>query len=154
MFKKKNQIILFIILFSYFLILMDNSIIFTSTVKIAQSLHMDKASLSWVSNAYTITFGGFLLLAGRLGDLLGRKRIFLSGLVLFGISSLCIGLAQNSIQIITFRAIQGIGSAIIAPTTLALLIAISKVRKEVKPLVTTAPLLVLVQSLVYSSVVG
>ncbi|MBC3104308.1 MFS transporter [Staphylococcus haemolyticus] len=121
MFKKKNQIILFIILFSYFLILMDNSIIFTSTVKIAQSLHMDKASLSWVSNAYTITFGGFLLLAGRLGDLLGRKRIFLSGLVLFGISSLCIGLAQNSIQIITFRAIQGIGSAIIAPTTLALL---------------------------------
>ena len=63
MFKKKNQIILFIILFSYFLILMDNSIIFTSTVKIAQSLHMDKASLSWVSNAYTITFGGFLLLA-------------------------------------------------------------------------------------------
>lgn len=154
MFKKKNQIILFIILFSYFLILMDNSIIFTSTVKIAQSLHMDKASLSWVSNAYTITFGGFLLLAGRLGDLLGRKRIFLSGLVLFGISSLCIGLAQNSIQIITFRAIQGIGSAIIAPTTLALLIAISKVRKEVKPLVTTAPLLVLVQSLVYSSVFG
>ncbi|MDK7235132.1 MFS transporter [Staphylococcus haemolyticus] len=121
MFKKKNQIILFIILFSYFLMLMDNSIIFTSTVKIAQSLHMDKASLSWVSNAYTITFGGFLLLAGRLGDLLGRKRIFLSGLVLFGISSLCIGLAQNSIQIITFRAIQGIGSAIIAPTTLALL---------------------------------
>ena len=121
MFKKKNQIILFIILFSYFLILMDNSIIFTSTVKIAQSLHMDKASLSWVSNAYTITFGGFLLLAGRLSDLLGRKRIFLSGLVLFGISSLCIGLAQNSIQIITFRAIQGIGSAIIAPTTLALL---------------------------------
>ena len=55
---------------------MDNSIIFTSTVKITQSLHMDKASLSWVSNAYTITFGGFLLLAGRLGDLLGRKRIF------------------------------------------------------------------------------
>lgn len=55
---------------------MDNSIIFTSTVKMAQSLHMDKASLSWVSNAYTITFGGFLLLAGRLGDLLGANVYF------------------------------------------------------------------------------
>ena len=74
--------------------------------------------------------------------------------MLFGISSLCIGLAQNSIQIITFRAIQGIGSAIIAPTTLALLMGHFEGKKEVKPLVTTAPLLVLVQSLVYSSVVG
>ena len=128
---------------------MDNSIIFTSTVKIAQSLHMDKASLSWVSNAYTITFGGFLLLAGRLGDLLGRKRIFLSGLVLFGISSLCIGLAQNSIQIITFRAIQVLVRRLLHLQHSLYLWAISKVRKEVKPLVTTAPLLVLVQSLVY-----
>ena len=74
--------------------------------------------------------------------------------MLFGISSLCIGLAQNSIQIITFRAIQGIGSAIIAPTTLALLMDHFEGKEEVKPLVTTAPLLVLVQSLVYSSVVG
>ncbi|MCJ1661086.1 MFS transporter [Staphylococcus sp. NRL 18/288] len=119
--KQTNRVILFIILFSYFLILMDNSIIFTSTVKIAQSLHMDKASLSWVSNAYTITFGGFLLLAGRLGDLFGRKRIFIGGLIIFGLSSLCIGLAQTSVQMITFRAIQGIGSAVIAPTSLALL---------------------------------
>lgn len=154
MFKKKNQIILFIILFSYFLILMDNSIIFTSTVKIAQSLHMDKASLSWVSNAYTITFGGFLLLAGRLGDLLGRKRIFLSGLVLFGISSLCIGLAQNSIQIITLKQYKVLVRRLLHLQHSLYLWTISKVRKEVKPLVTTAPLLVLVQSLVYSSVVG
>ncbi|UTI85877.1 MFS transporter [Mammaliicoccus sciuri] len=100
---------------------MDNSIIFTSTVKIANDLQMDDASLSWVSNAYTITFGGFLLLAGRLGDLLGRKKIFLIGLMIFGISSLLIGISQTDYQIITFRAIQGIGSAIIAPTSLALL---------------------------------
>lgn len=119
--KHTFGIVLPIILFSYFLILMDNSIIFTSTVKIANDLQMDDASLSWVSNAYTITFGGFLLLAGRLGDLLGRKKIFLIGLMIFDISSLLIGISQTDYQIIIFRAIQGIGSAIIAPTSLALL---------------------------------
>lgn len=119
--KQKFGTILFIILFSYFLILMDNSIIFTSTVKIANDLHLNEAALSWVSNAYTITFGGFLLLAGRLGDLLGRKRIFLTGLLLFGLSSLFIGLSHSMFEIISWRAIQGIGSAIIAPTSLAIL---------------------------------
>ena len=73
--------------------------------------------------------------------------------MLFGISSLCIGLAQNSIQIITFRAIQGIGSAIIAPTTLALLMGHFEGKERSKAIITTAPL-VLAQSLVYSSVVG
>lgn len=119
--NQKFGIALPIILFSYFLILMDNSIIFTSTVKIAQDLNMDAVTLSWVSNAYTITFGGFLLLAGRLGDLLGRKKIFLFGLLLFGLSSLAIGLSQTGTQMILFRAVQGIGSAIIAPTSLAIL---------------------------------
>lgn len=119
--QQKFGIALPIILFSYFLILMDNSIIFTSTVKIAQDLHMNTVTLSWISNAYTITFGGFLLLAGRLGDLLGRKKIFLLGLGLFGVSSLAIGLSQSGIQMIVFRAIQGVGSAIIAPTSLAIL---------------------------------
>ncbi|MDR0297418.1 MAG: MFS transporter, partial [Streptococcaceae bacterium] len=119
--KQKFGMALFIILFSYFLILMDNSIIFTSTVKIATELHMNEAALSWVSNAYTITFGGFLLLAGRLGDFWGRQRLFLVGLILFGVSSLAVGLSQNATEIIAFRAVQGIGSAIIAPTSLALL---------------------------------
>lgn len=119
--NKKFGIVLFIILFSYFLILMDNSIIFTGTVKIASELHLNESELSWVSNAYTITFGGFLLLAGRLGDFVGRKRIFLAGLVIFGLSSLAVGLSQNPMQIISFRAIQGVGSAILAPTSLAIL---------------------------------
>ncbi|WP_027698871.1 MFS transporter [Weissella oryzae] len=119
--KKKFGVTLFIILFSYFLILMDNSIIFTSTVKIANDLDMNQATLAWVSNAYTITFGGFLLLAGRLGDLIGRKKIFITGLLIFGISSLFVGLSNSAPMIIIARAIQGIGSAIIAPTSLALL---------------------------------
>lgn len=119
--KKTFGLVLFIILFSYFLILMDNSIIFTSTVKISQDLNMNEASLSWVSNAYTITFGGFLLLAGRLGDLMGRKIIFVSGLFIFGLSSLAVGLSTSTEMMIIARAVQGIGSAIIAPTNLALL---------------------------------
>ena len=120
----KNQkfgVVLFIILFSYFLILMDNSIIFTSSVQIGRELGMNEAALSWVSNAYTITFGGFLLLMGRVGDFIGRKKIFLIGLAIFGLSSLAVGSSQNGAEIILFRAVQGIGSSIIAPTSLALL---------------------------------
>ncbi|SFV44159.1 Hypothetical protein SSCIU_00951 [Mammaliicoccus sciuri] len=119
--KQKFGIILPITLLSYFLILMDNSIIFTSSVQIGESLHLTATSLSWVSSAYTLTFGGFLLLSGRLSDLLGRKRIFLIGLLIFGFSSLVIGLSQTPFMVITMRAIQGIGSTIIAPTSLALI---------------------------------
>lgn len=119
--KQKFGIILPITLLSYFLILMDNSIIFTSSVQIGQSLGLSAAALSWVSSAYTLTFGGFLLLSGRLSDLLGRKRIFLLGLLIFGISSLVIGLSKTPEMVIAMRAVQGIGSSIIAPTTLALI---------------------------------
>lgn len=119
--KQKFGIVLPVTLLAYFLILMDNSIIFTSSVEIGQSLHLSAIALSWVSSAYTLTFGGFLLLSGRLSDLLGRKRIFLIGLSIFGLSSLVIGLAQSSTMMIVMRALQGIGSSIIAPTTLALI---------------------------------
>lgn len=94
---------------------------FTSSLQIGESLQLDSAHLAWVSNAYTITFGGFLLLAGRLSDLLGRKRIFQLGLVIFALSSLAIGYAQSAAMLIGARAVQGIGSAIIAPTSLALI---------------------------------
>ena len=119
--SKKIGLPLVIVLMSYFLILMDNSIIFTSTLKIASNLRMNEIQLSWVSNAYTVTFGGFLLLAGRLGDLLGRKIIFMIGLAIFATASLSIALTQSGTQMIVWRAIQGLGSAIIAPTSLALL---------------------------------
>lgn len=100
---------------------MDNSIVFTSSVQIGDSLGLTSAALSWVSSAYTLTFGGLLLLSGRLSDLIGRKRIFLIGLLIFGASSLVIGLSNSAEIVITMRAIQGIGSSIIAPTTLALI---------------------------------
>ncbi|MBS7576376.1 MULTISPECIES: MFS transporter [unclassified Enterococcus] len=119
--KQKFGIVLPVTLFAYFLILMDNSIIFTSSVQIGESLQLSSSALSWVSSAYTLTFGGFLLLSGRLSDLLGRKRIFLIGLSIFGISSLLIGLSQSALMMISMRAMQGVGSSIIAPTTLALI---------------------------------
>ena len=74
--KEKFGIVLPIILLSYFMILLDNSIIFTSTVKIAQELHLNSQTLAWVSSAYTLTFGGFQLFGGRIGDVFGRKRVF------------------------------------------------------------------------------
>ncbi|AVK60935.1 MFS transporter [Lactobacillus sp. CBA3605] len=119
--KKRFDWILLIILFSYFMILLDNSIIFTGTVKIAQDLQLNQQTLSWVSSAYSLTFGGFLLLGGRAGDLFGRRRVFQVGLVIFGIGSLVVGLSVNATMIIAARAFQGIGSAILAPTTLAIL---------------------------------
>jgi MFS family permease len=120
--NKRFGIILPIILISYFVILLDNSIVFTSTVSIARDLKMTTATLAWVTNAYSLTFGGLLLLGGRLGDLYGRKKVFLSGLVIFGIGSLLVSASPNAAVIIAARAFQGIGSAVLAPTTLALLL--------------------------------
>ncbi len=104
------------------MILLDNSIVFTSTVKIATDLHLNSQTLAWVSSAYTLTFGGFQLFGGRVGDVYGRKRVFLIGLLLFSLGSLMVGVATNALMIISMRAFQGIGSAILAPTTLALLL--------------------------------
>lgn len=119
--KQKFGMILPIILISYFMILLDNSIVFTSTVKIAADLSLSASELSWVTNAYALTFGGLLMIGGRSGDIFGRRNVFLIGLVIFSIGSLLVGLSTNGLMIIAMRALQGIGSAILAPTTLALL---------------------------------
>lgn len=119
--KQKFGMILPIILISYFMILLDNSIVFTSTVKIAADLSLSASELSWVTNAYALTFGGLLMIGGRSGDIFGRRNVFLIGLVIFSIGSLLVGLSINGLMIIAMRALQGIGSAILAPTTLALL---------------------------------
>ncbi len=119
--KQKFGMVLPIILISYFMILLDNSIVFTSTVKIAADLSLSASELSWVTNAYALTFGGLLMIGGRSGDIFGRRNVFLIGLVIFSTGSLLVGLSTNGLMIIAMRALQGIGSAILAPTTLALL---------------------------------
>ncbi|MET3922207.1 MFS transporter [Arthrobacter sp. UYEF20] len=115
--------ILAIILASYFMILLDNSVIFTALPSLQADLQLSTSELSWVQDAYTLVFGGLLLLGARAGDLLGRRRVFVFGLVVFSLASLLIGLAPAGWWAIAGRAVQGIGAAIVAPASLSLLTA-------------------------------
>lgn len=115
--------ILAIILASYFMILLDNSVIFTALPSLQADLNLDAGELSWVQDAYTLVFGGLLLLGARAGDLLGRRRVFIAGLVVFSVASLLIGLSPTGWWAITGRAIQGLGAAVVAPASLSLLTA-------------------------------
>jgi EmrB/QacA subfamily drug resistance transporter len=103
-----------------FVIILDASIVNVALPSIGKDLELSQDDLSWVVNAYTLTFGGFLLLGGRLADLLGRRRMFISGLILFGLSSLAGGLAAEEWQLIAARALQGLGAAIISPAALSI----------------------------------
>ncbi|WP_457189226.1 MFS transporter [Nocardioides sp. P5_E3] len=115
--------ILAIILVSYFLILLDNSVIFTGLPSIAAALDLGTTGLSWVQDAYTLVFGGLLLLGARLGDLLGRRRVFVGGLAVFVVASFLIGVAPTGWWLIAARALQGAGAAVVAPSALSLLTA-------------------------------
>lgn len=115
--------ILAIVLVSYFMIVLDNSIIFTGLPQIQAGLGLSPNGLAWAQNAYTLVFGGLLLLGARMGDLLGRRRVFIVGLAVFGLASLLVGTAQSGAWIIAARALQGVGAAVVAPTSLALLTA-------------------------------
>ena len=118
-----KPVILGIVLISFFMVILDNSIIFTGLPKIQTSMDLSAVNLSWIQDAYTLTFGGLLLLAARAGDVLGRRRIFIVGLVIFTVASVLVGLASDASFMIAARAAQGVGSAIVAPTSLSLLTA-------------------------------
>jgi len=106
--------ILAIILVSYFMILLDNSVIFTGLPHIRAEMGLSTTGLAWVQDAYTLVFGGFLLLGARAGDLLGRRRVFIVGLAVFSAASLLIVVAPAGWWLISARALQGIGGAITA----------------------------------------
>jgi EmrB/QacA subfamily drug resistance transporter len=103
-----------------FVVVLDASITNVALPSIGRDLEISQESLSWIVNAYTLTFGGFLLLGGRLADLLGRRRVFMAGIVLFGIASLAGGLARNAEWLIAARAVQGLGAAIVSPAALSI----------------------------------
>src|SRR5919204_780495 len=107
-----------------FVIVLDASIVNVALPSIGKALHFSQDNLSWVVNAYTLFFGGFLLLGGRLADLLGRRSIFMGGLVLFAIASLMGGLAQSDTWLVIARAAQGLGAALISPAALSLVTTI------------------------------
>jgi EmrB/QacA subfamily drug resistance transporter len=115
--------ILTIILVSYFMILLDNSVIFTALPSLQADLQLTGTELAWVQNAYTLVFGGLLLLGARAGDILGRKPVFIFGLIVFSLASLLIALSPAGWWLITARAIQGVGAAIVAPSALSLITA-------------------------------
>jgi EmrB/QacA subfamily drug resistance transporter len=103
-----------------FVIVIDASIVNVALPSIGRGLSFSRADLSWVVNAYTLTFGGFLLLGGRLADLVGRRRMFMYGLVLFSLASLVGGLAQSEAWLLGARAVQGLGAALVSPAALSL----------------------------------
>jgi EmrB/QacA subfamily drug resistance transporter len=107
-----------------FVVVLDASIMNIALPSIGTELEVSQESLSWIINAYVLTFGGFLLLGGRLADLLGRRRVFVIGLVLFAAASLAGGLASSSSQLIAARAVQGLGGALLAPAALSILTTI------------------------------
>ncbi|CAL8972695.1 putative MFS-type transporter EfpA [Cellulomonas sp. T2.31MG-18] len=115
--------VLGIVLVGYFMVVLDNSIVITGLPHIAADLAMTRGSLAWVVNAYLLAFGGLLLLGARAGDLLGRRRTFVVGLVVFTLASAGVGLAPTGALLVAARAAQGLGSAVLAPSTLALLTA-------------------------------
>jgi len=113
--------ILAIVLVSFFMVILDNSILFTGLPHIQRSLGLTDTGLSWTSNAYTLVFGGLLLLGARSGDLLGRRRMFIWGLAIFSLASLLVGVAPTGWWMIAARALQGTGAAVVAPLSLSLL---------------------------------
>ncbi len=115
--------VLAIVLSSYLMTVLDISLVITALPRIRHSLGFSAAGLSWVQSAYALAFGGLLLLGARAGDILGRRRMFRTGIALFTVASLAVGLAQFPAWLIAARAVQGVGAAIVAPTTLALLTA-------------------------------
>src|SRR2546421_11204831 len=114
-------VVLVIICLAQFMVVLDATIVNVALPHIQTSLGFTEASLQWVINAYTLVFAGFLLLGGRAGDLLGRKRLFLVGLVIFTAASLLNGLATTSGMLIGFRALQGLGAALISPAALSII---------------------------------
>ena len=118
--RDKRWIALALLCVAQFVVVLDASIVNVALPTIKEALNFSEDSLPWVVNAYVLTFGGFLLLGGRLADLLGRRRLFMAGLILFALASLAGGLAANSGQLIAARAVQGLGAAILSPAALSI----------------------------------
>jgi EmrB/QacA subfamily drug resistance transporter len=118
--RDKRWIALVLLCVAQFVVVLDASIVNVALPTIGEALDFSEGNLPWVVNAYVLTFGGFLLLGGRMADLLGRRRVFMAGLVLFALASLAGGLAATSGQLIVARAIQGLGAAILSPAALSI----------------------------------
>ena len=122
--RLNQTVLLAVILTAQLMIVLDATIVTVALPHIQASLHFTSSGLSWVLNAYILTFGGLLLLGARAGDLIGRRRVFVGGIALFSASSLLGGFAVNGSMLLASRALQGVGGALAAPAALALLTTI------------------------------
>ncbi len=119
--SRKRWFVLALIVAAQFMVVLDVAIVNVALPSIKTDLNFSQESLQWVITAYSILFGGALLLGGRLADLLGRRRLFVAGLVLFTVSSLLDGLAWSEGSLIAFRSLQGLGAAMLSPAALSIL---------------------------------
>jgi EmrB/QacA subfamily drug resistance transporter len=113
-------LVLVIACLAQFMVVLDASVVNIALPSIQRGLHFSAPNLPWIVNAYTLTFGGFLLLGGRAADLLGRKRLFVAGVILFSAASLLNGVAQSSGILVAGRALQGLGGALVSPAALSI----------------------------------
>jgi EmrB/QacA subfamily drug resistance transporter len=120
--SQRRWIALLVVCLGQLMIVVDATIVNIALPAIQRDLQFSQAELTWVVNAYLIAFGSFLLLAGRLGDLIGRKKVFLGGLVLFTAASVACGLADDRIALIAARFVQGVGGAVASSAVLALIV--------------------------------
>jgi EmrB/QacA subfamily drug resistance transporter len=114
-------LVLVLVCMAQFMVILDATIVNVALPSIQADLEMSDSDLQWIVNAYALVFGGFLLLGGRAGDLVGRKRVFLIGVVIFSVASLLNGLSPSSEFLIVFRGVQGLGAALIAPAALSII---------------------------------
>ena len=119
-YERRRWIALGLLCMAQFVVVLDAAIVNVALPSIGDALSFSQDNLSWVVNAYVLTFGGFLLLGGRLADLLGRRRVFMFGLVLFALASLAGGFATSEGWLIGARAVQGLGAAILSPAALSI----------------------------------
>jgi EmrB/QacA subfamily drug resistance transporter len=123
-FQEKRWLALVLLSAAQFVVVLDASIVNVALPTIGKALDFSQDNLSWIVNAYVLTFGGFLLLGGRTADLLGRRRVFMAGLLLVAVASLAAGFATTEAQLIAARAAQGLGAAIISPAALSIVTTI------------------------------
>jgi EmrB/QacA subfamily drug resistance transporter len=120
----RRRLVLMVLCVGSMMVVIDNTVVNVALPTIQRDLAFSSAGLAWVVDAYLITFGGFLLLGGRMGDLLGRKRVLLAGLVLFTAASLLCGLSSSQGELVAGRFVQGVGAAVISSTSLGLIAAL------------------------------
>src|SRR6202158_4643118 len=119
---RRRWLALVVVCFGQLMIVLDSTIVNVELPSIQRDLHFTQANLTWVVNAYLLTYGSFLLLAGRAGDLIGRKKVFLAGVFVFTVASVLSGVTTDEVMLVAARALQGLGAALSGGVIIALIV--------------------------------